>query len=164
MSRAQGLQGAGLGRCFGTRDLPRSRHTLNLISGLGMSKGGCETGGGRGALGRGLGDRTGAPHCSLLSSPPSWDIYQLPQSLCHGWVTWGPACGRGCSHVHPAGDWSFRSGNPNIAQCDQVLAKKWSNPYLGQVQGLKFLPACFPAHSMSCAEGLGESRSLLLMV
>lgn len=47
------------------------------------------------------------------------------------------------------GDLSFPSGNPNIAPCDQVLAKKWSNPYLGQVQGLKFLTASVPG-SAAC--------------
>lgn len=88
-----------------------------------------------------------------------------PTEPVHGWVMWGPACGRGCSHVRPPGHLSFHSGNPNIAPCDQVLAKKWSNPYLGQVQGLKFLTASFPG-SAACAalKALGESRSLLLMV
>lgn len=70
-----------------------------------------------------------------------------------------------CSHVHPPQDQRFYSGNPNIVPCDQVLTKKSSNPYLGQVQGLEFLIALLPG-SAACAvlNTSGESRSLLLMV
>lgn len=54
------------------------------------------------------------------------------------------------SRAHPPEDLSFYSGNPNIVPCDQVLTKKSSNPYLGQVQGLKFLIALFQG-SAACA-------------
>lgn len=69
------------------------------------------------------------------------------------------------SYAHPPEDFSFYSGNPNIVPCDQALRKKSSNPYLGRVQGLKFLIALVPGSAACAALNMfWESRSLLLMV
>lgn len=106
---------------------------------------------------------------SVLNLLLCWGIKQLPWILVcifHGVGVSGDlhVCGVR-SHVHPPEDQRFYSGNPNIVPCDQVLTKKSSNPYLGQVQGLEFLIALLPG-SAACAalNTFGESRSLLLMV
>lgn len=101
----------------------------------------------------------------LLPSPRtcSWVVGTLNSS--HraspgdGWCG-GLHVAGGCSHARPPGDGSFRSENPNIALCDQVLTKKWSNPYLGRVQGLKFLTASFPGSAACAALKASESQGL----
>lgn len=92
----------------------------------------------------------------LAFSPASLKSAGLPPVLvlhllrCWGvfWLLQLPSWCCGCEGI--GGCRATHSGNPNIAPCDQVLTKKSSNPYLGQVQGLKFLIALFPG-SAACA-------------
>lgn len=53
----------------------------------------------------------------------------------------GPRAGGAALHIPPPTGLGLYSGNPDIAPCDRVLMTRWSNPYLGQIQGLKLLIA-----------------------
>lgn len=106
----------------------------------------------------------------VSTSLPHWDICCLLQfpALAPPWCgcTWGLAC---VGAVSPPRTPSWRAGllswESRSNRCHQVPRKKWSNPSLGQVQGLRFLVALFSS-SAACAapRTFWESRSLLLMV
>lgn len=83
----------------------------------------------------------GLPHRSrwapLPTSQPLHAVQHSPACAC---CTRGLALGVLPCTSPPMG-LGLYSGNPDIAPCDRVLMTRWSNPYLGQIQGLKLLIA-----------------------